>query len=138
MLIKIRFDLQSSFQLNLLLNVIHGGAILSVFFTNLHWLIQCSLILVCLFNLIKSHYQSSKWKTIFYLPHEGWELQDKYGESYKAYLLGNSIRSRWIVILNYRIINTYFPISIVIFPDRMIGNSFYRLRFYLLNLRQGE
>lgn len=60
-----------------------------------------------------------------------WHLIDRSGEIVSAQLCGDSICTRWLVILNFRLNGVKKILSLLIFPDSTAAENFRRLRVYL-------
>lgn len=60
-----------------------------------------------------------------------WQLIDRSGEIFFAQLCGDSICTRWLVILNFRVTGIKKILSILVFSDSTTTEDFRRLRAYM-------
>lgn len=60
-----------------------------------------------------------------------WHLINRAGKIFSAQICGDSICTRWLVILNFRVTGIKKILSILVFPDATTTEDFRRLRAYL-------
>ncbi len=107
MLQKTYLELGQSKQLLWLLLVTHLGAVLALALADMNLLIKIFLIMVCcayLFTNLRRHVWRSSPKAIVRVWENedgSWILENKQGGRFDARLRGDSLRTRFLIILNF-------------------------------------
>lgn len=108
---------------------IHLGAIACL------WLLPIAGIVVATFGITGSFfYQIRNAAAIIQLQtlsDGNWELTNRSGETIAARLLGDSLVTAYLVVLNFQSLSQKQRLSIVIFPDRLNPTDFRRLQMVL-------
>lgn len=60
-----------------------------------------------------------------------WHLRTRSGQEYEGKLLGDSLITPVVTILNFKCQQFYLPVTLTIFPDAIEREAFRRLRVYL-------
>lgn len=71
--------------------------------------------------------------TINYHRDGEWQLQNRRGVYANAILCGDSVVTRWLIILNFKVVATRKIVSVIIFPDSVDTDTLRRLRVFLRN-----
>lgn len=134
---SIRFELKPSAILAALLLILHGGAIIILFWISWPFWIKSSLILICIGDFIlqwQRHARLSNKSSVthFWLESNGtWNLQYQDGKVAMGVLQGDSVCTVYFVLLNFKIENKRWRTSIIILPDAMHKDNLRRLRVLL-------
>ena len=130
-------ELQSSKIFAAILIFIYGGALICLNLSSLSiWLkiiLTLFIIVTFLISLNKLIlFKSAESIMIIKADKKNqWNLINRSGEFFSAKLCGNSICTRWLVILNFRVHEVNKILSLLIFPDSIDAEDFRRLRAYL-------
>jgi hypothetical protein len=128
---SLQLELKPSKYLFLIYSVLHIGAILCVVFANLHYFWKASCFSIILINFAVFYFKSRRWTSILWDKKMGWELVNS-GQKIGVRLKGDSIRTKWIIILNFRCKVFPYFYSYIIFPDTISRCNFRRLQMVLL------
>lgn len=140
-----QFILQPSRYFMWLLLLIHIGAMLLILSLPLKWWANLLIALILLVSLIYHiekhvyHRLAKAIKSLTYVNKEGWRLTQRNGVQLSATLLGDSVITRHLLILNFKIQlqnKTVGKRSIVIFNDSMDEIGFRQLRLLCLARRR--
>ncbi len=130
-------ELQSSKIFAFILIMMHAGALmginLSVISIELKLLLSAFVIINAIFSFNKYILLSSPHAIIgISINNQGqWHLMTRNGEVLAAQLCGDTICSRWLVILNFTLEGLKKRCSCLIFPDSIESDHFRQLRVYL-------
>lgn len=136
-----QLNLQVSKLFFCLLCILYGIAILSVMLSALPIILKIITVLLCLLIMIWSMQRyvllQSPHSIIFAKIEKGvtWQLMDKSGKLQSACLQNNTICTRWLVILNFKLASHFWGLPIIIFPDSITSDRFRQLRAYLYTVR---
>lgn len=128
------FYLQPSRFSILLFTLIYGILLLIICYLPLPVELSAILSLLCVINFIQVLRQQAYRVTAtaiqrFWQTNANfWCLEDKQGQVYTAKLCNDSIRTRFIIVLNFAVPHKWFVKSLVLLPDSLDSNSFRRLR----------
>ena len=140
-----QFILQPSRYFMWLLLLIHMGAMLIILSLPLTWWANLLIALVLLASLIYHiqrhvyHRLKKAIKSLTYVNKEGWCLIQRNGVQLNAVLLGDSIVTRHLLILNFKIQSENkiaTKRSIIVFNDSMEQVTFRHLRLLCLEQRR--
>jgi len=131
---RIEFIPKPSKLLFVLLFLLHGLAVLAVFYSHIPVIVKVMLLLLL---LISGYYQCwlGAWRRdkrsiikCCYVDDQ-WFIWDKRHNQYEAKLLGDSIVSPYLLILNFSI--KFRRRSLVLFPDALDKEAFRKIRVLL-------
>lgn len=128
------YRLKSSYYLAILFLVIHGGAIACLCFLPWPWWTKLLLTLACLMSLVTLFCQhvllNNPHSIIEFWQSEGcWKLKNNLGEVKLLNLVGDSICTRYFIILNFSALKQKkSKISLIILPDSLSPKEFRQLR----------
>lgn len=131
------FKLRPSLHLTACLLILHIGAFFCLIFSNTTLWLKIITAAICLYSAWYTMYKYallSYPKTIIkcVILNDGqWQLINNKGEKYKAFLLGDSWRSRWLLILNFKLVHSKKRVSILLCNDMLEQTIMRRLRVYL-------
>ncbi|MBI3221984.1 MAG: hypothetical protein HYZ46_02660 [Nitrosomonadales bacterium] len=133
------YTLLPSRYLALLLSIVHGAALYAVALLPLPFAAWFGLSLLLLFNLgrqlwIRAWLGAPSAIVAFSLEDDGLVLTSRSGGTLHGALLGNSVVTPCLTILNVLPGGAHRPHSVLIFPDSLDAASFRQLR---VNLRWG-
>ncbi|EDP46170.1 hypothetical protein BEV13_06495 [Rickettsiella grylli] len=129
------YRLKPSYYLAILLLVVHGGAIACLCFLPWPWWTKFLLSLACLMSFITLFCQH----VLLNNPHsviefwqkraDCWQLRNNIGEISTQQLAGNSLCTRYFVLLNFvALTKKKTRISLILFPDSLDFKDFRQLR----------
>ncbi len=131
--VPFRVSLQTSFLLNCSLFVIYIGAFVWLWFFELPmWLslpIKLAVVIGFIFHLRTYLFRNSA-KAItemIWFEADDWQLLDAYRQQHQVKLLGNSLISPWLLVLNFRAESDGKKWSVVLMPDSVDSTTFRRL-----------
>jgi hypothetical protein len=133
-----QFDLQPSYFLALLLVFIHLGAMAILFFLSFKYSVILIFSIFCI-----SHLSFTLWHTAFRFSSRGiirlspqrdgsWLLFDRAGEVWNGELQNDSIRSRYFILLIFKVSGKRFSVPLILPWDVLDKQNFRRLRVNLL------
>lgn len=134
-------DLQTSKLYLTLVSFLHFIAILSILFSSMPILLKVIISIICFTSwifILHRYVLMLSTKSIVSAKLEkdlSWILVDKLGRAELATLQKNSLCTRWLVILNFKYVNRFFEVPLVIFPDSITKENFRRLHVYLYLVR---
>jgi hypothetical protein len=134
---KINLEIRTSFWLLLLLIGLHLGAAIAVIVSTVSYfkpLFICMIFVSLLVNLRKFVWLVSQIAivSIRELPDGDWQLIDRKGFHRQAKLRGNSLRTTFLIILNFAVPGKRLGLSVPIFVDAIGADQFRRLSVHLL------
>lgn len=130
------FRLKSSYYLAILIFVIHGGALACLYVVPWPWWTKLLLVFACLMSFIilfRQHVLLNDPNSIieFWQQSSGnWQLKNNLAQIKTARLAGNSICTRYFVLLNFNCLNKQRPhtISVLVLADSLNVQDFRQLR----------
>jgi len=134
---SLTLSLQPSRQLFGYLILIHTGAVLCLTLSAAPWWLKVAGVGICLFSVwysirkyaLLSHPQAIVQCTA--LEDNLWLLTDRQGKQQTACLLGDSWRSRYMLILNFKFEQSGKRLSVILPSDMLDPPALRRLRVYL-------
>lgn len=131
----LRFELQPSSYLAILLTVMHVGAVIILICLSFAWWLKTTLFLACVISLLfqlRQHVWCQNKKAIInvWQTAETWFLQDKSGQVWTARLCGDSVCTLYLALLNFKLTHQKKRRSVVILPDSVDPNSFRHLQIF--------
>lgn len=130
-------DLKPSKILFTILLILHSGAIMCLSYAALPDYLKIVLVIICTFSLATLILDSQKARKISWDCYKGWCVHKLGGELMQVQLHHSSLRTRWLVILNFKTERVTEFLSFLIFPDTISPEIFRQLRVNLLR-NQGE
>ena len=130
--------LKPSYLLAVLLSLIHLGAVIIIIALSFPWFFILPLIILISISLVKNLYRyalrlsTNAIVEVWRKDNNEWILRTKQGEVIGAHLQENSYRSLYLVVLNFKRVDTDKKISVVILPDVLAKTAFRRLRAQLV------
>lgn len=130
-------ELQSSKIFAFILIIMHAGAIMGINFSSIPIWVKLLLSIIVVINAfisINKFVLLLNPQSILGLSvnQQGqWHLMARNGDVIAAQLCGDSICSRWLVILNFTLEGLKKRTSLLIFPDSIEADHFRQLRAYL-------
>lgn len=127
---------KASLQCSIFILILFIGAMLSLLKVNIPLILKIFGIIICLFSgsfYLRKYAWLTHKKSIVRLiakPKGGWQLFTRDGSSYIANIRGDSLLTRWLIILNLWS-RPQSRVSIVLFPDSLDNQTLRRLRVYL-------
>jgi len=124
--------LKPSYWLTAILLFIYLGAIAVVISLSSDWFVILPLSMLVIIDLINNlrryALQISPKSIVQVIPkQEEWLLLDKQGKVWQGKLTENSFRSLYLIILNFKLINTKGKKTVIIFPDSLDQKNFRQL-----------
>lgn len=132
-----KFELTTSYRLLGLLLSIYLATVLVISLLSLAWFFKLILFILVswqTWRAISQHALRIAKQAISQcaLDEAGrWHLTSLSGQEYVGQLLGDSLISPTLTILNFKVPHRYFPLVLIILPDAIETNAFRRLRVYL-------
>lgn len=130
--------LKPSYLLAIFLLFTHLGALIALISLSLPWFTVLAISILAVISLIHNirHYalrlNAKAIVKVWLKNNDEWLLQDRQGNVLTARLMQNSYRSLYLVILNFKILESKKKISVIILPDSLTHNEFRQLRSALL------
>ena len=131
--LSLRIELKTSYILLTLLLFIHIGAVFCLWITAFAlWikLLVMSLVLFSLYYTILNHVFHCHHYSIDQLQQQAdgsWLLYQHNGDCTVGELMGNSLVTTFICILNFKVYERFQPIAVIIVPDAVATADFRRL-----------
>jgi hypothetical protein len=135
------FDLKGSFGLLVFSATTHLGAALTLCVTPVALLFKITGVLIILVSFIHNlgwhalRVAPSALRRVWLVSNQEWMWMDGRGKRVSGYLMGDSIVTTVLIILNFRI-GQYGRRSVVLCGDMLTSEEFRRLRLYLLANRK--
>lgn len=130
-------ELQSSRIFAVILIFIYGGALICLNLSSISIWLKIILTLFITVSFLMSLNKFILFKSAEAImsiktdKKNQWSLIKRSGEVVSARLYGDSICTRWLVILNFRLYDVNKRLSLLIFSDSADAEAFRRLRAYL-------
>lgn len=121
-----------------LMGFIHMGAIVCVLFLDIFLWIKLGFVAVIIINFIYTLYRNvlqhkKSIVKVWQVTSGEWQLVTHKGELLKAHLRGDSVVTRYLIILNFSLQGTWRRKTLLLFPDMFDRQTFRRLRVQLLS-----
>ena len=135
---KLNLTLRPSKQFQYFIGFVHLGAMLCVLLISISLLIKIVLIFFCFISLLTimwkyallQHHQSIS--NVLVDGYDNWQLINKNGEKFVGELMGDSLLTNFLIILNFRSIDINKKCSVVIFKDSLSQRAFRELCRFLV------
>jgi hypothetical protein len=98
---NLHLELKPSRYLLFIVLILHLGAILCIVLANLSYLCKAACILVTIINIAVFYFKRKRWTHLSWNKKEGWKLVNA-KQDISVQLEGDSIRMKWVIILNFR------------------------------------
>lgn len=139
-----RLRLRSSNYLTALLLFNHLGALSILLSLDLiNWFVVLGSV-VCIFSMLCT-LRYHAWRVAsdaiveFWPKRDGqWILQDRRGRKKIVKLCGDSVVTRYFILLNFKVSGSYKKVTVVLCPDALGWDNFRRLRVLLFCLKKRE
>lgn len=137
----IQLSLRSSRTLFVVILLIHSESLVAVAVVNLGLLVKIPLIILLGGNFVRTIYKHFHPKSpqsiasITMLNSSDWHLIDNRGRTWPAQLASNSLRTSFIIILNFTVPGRRRWLSVPIFRDSIAADQFRNLSVRLLCLK---
>jgi hypothetical protein len=137
-------NLKPSLTFALFLLLAHIGAMVCILFLVIFWWAKLLLLLFCVASLIYwLHYQvllKSKNSIIKLWQHSDgeWSLLNRAGQTLRAQLRGDSVVTRYWVLLNFNLVEKRKRTSVMLCADAVPTDTFRQLRVWLSHSSLGK
>lgn len=136
-------ELQASRQWLIFVVLVHLGALSCTVVSGAPIWLKIVVGLVCVYSAVANSWETALRKvpraiTRCWVSSEGqWALQNRAGQVVTARLCADSLVTRFLIVLNFKPLQTKRVISIILVPDVVDTPTFQRLKLYLHTQKSG-